>query len=98
MYIEDMDVEDPQIDIFRGDQLVFFTTWDNGKEKIWDSESGVLEVNDLKLSICGDLTIVCYEEDTKKTILSYWIHTAFINKGDAAVNVPVGIIELYNDD
>ena len=98
MYIEDMDVEDPQIDIFRGDQLVFFTTWDNGKEKIWDSESGVLEVNDLKLSICGDLTIVCYEKDTKKTILSYWIHTAFINKGDVAVNVPVRIIELYNDD
>ena len=106
MYIEDIDVEDPQVDIFRGDQLVFSTTWDNGKEQIWDSDSGALEINDLKLSICGDLTIVCYEivmkedmkEETKKTILSYWIHTAFINKGDAAVNVPVGIIELYNDD
>ena len=34
MYIEDIDVEDPQIDIFRGDQLVFSTIWDNGKEQI----------------------------------------------------------------
>ena len=73
-------------------QLVFSTTWKNEKDHTWDNENGILEIHDLKLSICGDLTIACYEGDTKDTLLSYWIHTAFINKGDSVVNIPVWTI------
>lgn len=80
--LNDEDLDNPHIDLYKGDSLIYTTREDDDESAIWENISGTLEIP-MQKEICGDLTLVCYDwlnDNEKRLLFTYWIHTAFLSK------------------